>query len=344
MSYIYFTILSVFIFTLFLFDISKCQVSWKTSLETGYFNSTGDGFTGEEDIQIKLDGLLKYEYEKKKQNASAYVRVRPEIFGINERMRSVRLKAFGSYNYDFENWVGGLNITSQRHLFSGKNIDINYQSFLLVGDVAFELFENIPTYVSLGNAYHTLSADEQSLDLIFIDTKLNQVINSYLKLGYGMYGEKFSVGVIDRAFYTYKKEKNHGWRFGPKFSVNYLKGLILNFEYRFLLHGSRITHFPSYEHWLRVVAGKIIADDWSIFLLSDYYTRTFKLNNATFTQSKLLYTPMNLENRIYLKLAYEITSKTEFFLKSGYFSESLYKDNLSLKGWNVMVGIEVGSE
>lgn len=344
MNYIYFTILSVFILTLYLFDISKCQVSWKTSLETGYFNSTGDGLTGQKDIQIKLDGLLKYDYEKKKQNASAYLRVRPEMFGHNDRMRSVRLKAFGSYNYNFENLIGGINITSQRQLFSGKNIDINYQSFVLVSDISFEPFTNIPTNASLGYAYHTLSADEQSLDLIFVDTKLNQVINSYLTFGYGIYGEKFSVGAINRTFYTYKKDKNHGWRLGPKFSASYVKELILSFDYRFLLHGSRLTSFPSYEHWLRVVAGKIFAEEWSIFFLADYYTRKFKLNNPTLAESNLLYTPMNLENRIYLKLGYDIASTVEIFLKSGYFSESLYKDNLSLKGWNVMIGVEVESE
>jgi hypothetical protein len=53
---------------------------------------------------------------------------------------------------------------------------------------------------------------------------------------------------------------------------------------------------------------------------------------------------MNLENRVYIKLGYEINGSTEIFLKSGYFNENLYKNNLSFKGWNVMVGVEVGGE
>ncbi len=342
MKYFYSTICYTFFLTLIIFHISFCQVTWKTSLETGYYNSSGDGLTGQEDIQIKLEGQLRYDYELKKQNATAYLRVRPEMFGLNNRMSSMRLKAFGSYSYDFDNFVGGINITSQRHLFSGKNLKINYESFLLLSDVLFEIFNNTPVSASLGYAYHSLSAEEQSLDLIFFDTKLNQTINSYLTIGYGAYGEKFIVGGLIRGNYIPQKNKNSGWRFGPKVNLNYMRDFIFNFEYRFLLHTSQLTQFPSFEHWSRLVTGKIFGERWSVFLLADYYIRKFKTKNITSTENILLYTPMNLENRIYVKLGYEINKSTEIFIKSGYFNESLYKNNLSIKGWNGMIGVEVG--
>lgn len=342
MKYFYPTIYYTFFLTLIIFHISFCQVTWKTSLETGYYNSSGDGLTGQEDIQIKLDGQLRYDYERKKQNATAYLRVKPEMFGLKDQMRSMRLKAFGSYSYNFDNFVGGINITSQRHLFSGKYIEINYESFLLLGDASFEIFNNTPVNASLGYAYHSLSAEEQSLDLIFFDTKLNQSINSYLKIGYGAYGEKFLVGSLTRTNYILQKNKNSGWRLGPKVNLSYIKDFIFNFEYRFLLHGSRLTAFPSFEHWLRVVTGKIFGERWSVFLLADYYIRKFKTKDISFTENILLYTPMNLENRVYVKLGYEINQSTEIFFKSGYFNENLYKNNLSFKGWNGMIGVEVG--
>lgn len=342
MKYFYSTIYYTFFLTLIIFHISFCQVTWKTSLETGYYNSTGDGLTEQEDVQIKLEGQVKYNYQRKKQNASVHLRVRPELFGLKDQLRSMRFKAFGSYIYDFDNFVGGINITSQRHLFSGKNLEINYESFLLLGDVSFEIFNNTPAIASLGYAYHSLSAEEQSLDLIFLDAKLNRIINSYLQFSYGAYGEKFVVRGLTRINYILQKNKNSGWRLGPKVNLSYIRDFIFNFEYRFLLHGSQLTAFPSYEHWLRVVTGKIFGERWSVFLLADYYTRKFTIKNLTSTDNNLLYTPMNLENRIYLKLGYEINQSTEIFFKSGYFNESLYKNNLSFKGWNGMIGVEVG--
>ncbi|MDI6802832.1 MAG: hypothetical protein QME58_03170 [Bacteroidota bacterium] len=342
MKYFYPTLCYSFFLILIYSNASFCQVTWKTSLETGYYNSSGDGLTGQEDIQIKLEGQLRYDYERKKQNASAYLRVRPEMFGLKDQLRSMRLKAFGSYSYDFDNFVGGINITSQRHLFSGKYLEINYESFLLLGDASFELFNNTPANASIGYAYHSLSAEEQSLDLIFFDTKLNQAINSYLTIGYGGYGEKFLVGSLTRTNYILQKNKNSGWRLGPKVNLSYMRDFIFNFEYRFLLHGSQLTAFPSFEHWLRVVTGKIFGERWSVFLLTDYYLRKFKTKDITLTENILQYTPMNLENRVYVKLGYEINQSTEIFFKSGYFNESLYKNNLSIKGWNGMIGVEVG--
>jgi len=83
----------------------------------------------------------------------------------------------------------------------------------------------------------------------------------------------------------------------------------------------------------------MISGEWSVFLLADYYTRNFKTKNST--DNNLLYTPINLENRIYIKLGYELKNSFEIYLRSGYTNESLYKNNLSIKGWNIMVGIEV---
>ncbi len=339
-SKIYFTIF----FSLVFYHLSICQVTWRTSAETGYFHSSGDGLIGQEDVQIKLDGLIRYNYQRKKQNASVHLRVRPELFGLKDRVRSMRLKAFGSYSYDFDDFEGGINITSQRHLFSGKYLEISYESILLLGEASFNLFKNTPIIASLGYAYHSLSAEEQVLDLIFLDTKLSRIINSYLQFGYGAYGEKFVVSGLSRTNYILQKNKNSGWRLGPKIHLGYTRDFIFNFEYRFLLHGSQLTAFPSYEHWLRVVTGKIFNERWSVFLLADYYTRKFKTTNLALIENNLLYTPMNLENRIYVKLGYEINGSAEIFVKSGYFNENLYKDNLSFKGWSWTMGIEVRNE
>lgn len=340
MKNIYFIIIIlILIFTPQIFV--NCQLSWKTSVESGYLNSTGDNITGLDEVQIKLEGLLKYDYEKEKEIASVYFRIKPELFGFNNVVRSLRLKGFCSYSYDFDNFVGGINLTSQRHIFAGNNLKINYESFLLSSDFNFEIKNGTSATINLGYAYQRLSTDEQNNDIFFVDTRLNYEIDSNLKFSSGIYIEKFSIIAIDRTFYPYKKYSNIGWRLGPKLSLSFIKGIAANFEYSFLVHDSKLTLFPSYEHWVRVVMGKMISKNWSVFLLTDYYIRRFKLINPIYTESNLIYTPMNLENRIYIKIGFDISSTSEIFFKSGYFKENLYKNNMSFKGWNALIGFEI---
>jgi hypothetical protein len=122
-----------------------------------------------------------------------------------------------------------------------------------------------------------------------------------------------------------------------------LKDFVINFDYRFLIHNSQYTSYPSIENWLRLVAGKILSEKWSAFVLTDYYFRNFRTKGIAADNQGLLYTSTNFENRIYLKLGYDIADNIELYIKSGYFDENISVDKYSFEGLDISLGIEIGN-
>jgi len=182
--------------------------------------------------------------------------------------------------------------------------------------------------------------EKYKLDLFFADLKLISPVSSSIKFGYGFYFERFFIrNEIDRQNIL-TTNRNDGIRLGPQLNINYIRDFIINIDYRMLVHESDFIEYFSYEHWIRAVAGKIFFNYWSIFLLVDYNSYHFKKNEDYIEGITPLYTPLNLENRIYLKIAYELSNNFELYTKGGYFKDNLYEDTFSLEGWNALIGIE----
>jgi hypothetical protein len=174
------------------------------------------------------------------------------------------------------------------------------------------------------------------MDMILLDVEIVHRIFGNAGFGYGIYTEHF---VLSNSF---EDMKNEGWRIGPHINFNYLKSFLINFDYRFLFHLSEITKSPSYEHWIRFVAGKLLTEKWSVFFMTDYYFRKYTIGKNLNNPYISLYTPINEDNRIYLKLAYSLLDFLEAYVKTGYFRENLY-NNYSFDGWNFLVGLEIGN-
>jgi hypothetical protein len=120
--------------------------------------------------------------------------------------------------------------------------------------------------------------------------------------------------------------------------------MVISSDYRFLIHESKYTKNLSYEHWIRFVAGTIFLGEWSVFILADYYSRKFRLlGNPEFLINPL-YSPLNLENRVYLKISRILTENLEAYSKVGYFKDNLYENEFSIEGWNFLLGIELSLE
>ena len=162
-----------------------------------------------------------------------------------------------------------------------------------------------------------------------------------MKFGYGLYIERFFITNEVELHGINSNYENNGWRLGPQLSLNYLKEFIVNIDYKFLLQDSKFTKDFSFEHLIRVVAGKIFFTDWSTFLLVDYNILSLKKTSDYIEGVTPLYTPLNYENRVYLKIAYELSNNFEIFTKAGYFKDNLYENKFSLEGWNATIGIEI---
>ena len=178
--------------------------------------------------------------------------------------------------------------------------------------------------------------------MAFINTCAYNIISTSLKIGYGIYLERFFVsGNINQT--QNENNSNNGWRYGPQLKINYLKGFVTSLDYEFLLHNSQLTSSFSYENQLKIVAGKIFSEKWSAFVLVDYYFRNFKLKDPSNNYNALLYTTANYENRIYLKLGYDITESLTVYLKNGYLKENISNDKFSFEGINILLGLELGN-
>jgi|SRR5690554_6742391 len=330
------------IFTLLFSSNVFPQIEWRINSEAGLFKSSGYGILQEESFITRLDGFFKYFYEEDKRNLSLSLRVRPEYYGSTEPVNSIKAKIEGDYFQVENNFNWGINVSRQKNFLNDILFDFTYDVFSIVGDANWFYFGNSTLNTKAGYAYQTIEGNEKyKLDLFFADLKLITPVSSNFKLGYGFYAERFFIqNEINNEELI--KNENKGYRVGPQLNLNYIKDFIFNIDYRLLVHKSEFIKNFSYEHWIRAVAGKIFFDNWSAFLLVDYNTYYFKKAENYMEGITPLYTPLNLENRIYLKIAYEINETFEVYSKGGYFKDNLYEDTFSLEGWNALIGIEFG--
>jgi len=106
----------IIFFFFFLFSplVVHSQVDWRINGEAGLYNSSGDAVLESSGLITRLDSFLKYKYENENRNASIQLRLRPELYGANHSVSSIKIKADGDY-YQVENdlrW--GTNISVQR--------------------------------------------------------------------------------------------------------------------------------------------------------------------------------------------------------------------------------------
>jgi len=325
-------------------NLSFGQLSWKINLEAGSYSTSNSILKEKSDFSLRSEGDVKYNYETQSSKSFLQLKVRPEIFGISNKLYALKLKASGGFVQTYENYDWGVNFSAQNHSYSGESISANFTSYFLQTNISYPISNTSVLLPNAGYAYQNIDFNgRRSIDIIFMDLKLESSFNQYFRFGYGLYGEKFTLLNEQYLFNRSNENTNSGFRIGPQISVNYIRSLIISGEVRFLIHESKVTRYPSYEQLFRFVGGKILTEDLTLMLLIDFYTRNFTEKFSNRSESNLLYTPINLENRFYLKLSYDFDDSLELFSKVGYSKEYLYDRDLSLSGWNVSVGISLNN-
>jgi hypothetical protein len=332
------------IFVIISTSLINAQVNWNINSEGGCLNSKGSYFSKPRDLLFRTDGNLSYFYLTDDVSASVKFKVRPEFYGFRDNFRSLKFKASGGYNQKDENMNWGITLTGQKNFYQNNITDFNYSTFLLAVNSDWNEFGDYPISAQLGYAYQTASENiEQNLDLLFLEIKIFKTLFPNNSSGLGFYVERFTIDNKYLSKFTNSTSTNKGMRYGPQISFYYLENGIVSIEYRFLLHSSQVTQYPSYEHWIRFIAGKIFSEKWSIFLLADYYNRRFTLKQVHPVETFLIYNPLDNENKVNIKLAYEINNSFEVYLKSGYFKENFFDQQFNFEGWNMLLGIEIGN-
>jgi len=318
------------------------QFFWRINGEGGYYSAQGSQILDQGELVTRLNTDLKYMYEFKNSITSFDIKIRPELYGLDNHLQIIKLRGKGHYLYKARRYHWGIDLSAYHYLYSGQNLDLSFNNLIIETNLFWLRSPARLIQANLGYAFQsTHRFGDFKLNLLFMQMVLYRTISAYFRYGYGIYLEKFYITLELYNYLKYREICNSGWRTGPLLSLNYLRNFIVNMDYRFLLHYSDYTTYPSYEHYLRLMIGKIFYTRWSAFLVVDYYIPVFKRKTDIIEEVNVLYTPINLQNRIFLKLAYDVKENIEVYIRYGYFKESLYYYNDQFAGWSGLVGLEI---
>ncbi len=317
------------------------QFTLQGNLESGVYKSTGDFLSRENGLLFAVEGKLGYKLNEENTEASFELRARPEWYGLNKKLFSFKFRLNGELVRREKNLDWGVNVTRHLNRIAGGSVDIDYDIFAVQANANFYWIENMPFSAAIGYAYQNIaSSSPLNHDLILWEVKLNDIFSPFFRAGYGLYIEKFFVEGETIVNNTNINETNTGYRAGSELELNYLKDFVVNCQYRLLFLFSDDSKFTSNEHWIRLIAGKVLFKKISAFLLVDYFLRSIKEAEEP-GRINILYSPFNLENNISLKIGYEPSNNFELYLKSGYFrNDFVYKD-YTFEGWNFLFGIGI---
>ncbi len=310
------------------YNTLDAQISYYIGIESGYYRSNGS-FGVNDNILLRLNSQLKYIYKTEKSEAYIQLEANPQFYGISNSVSVVKLKADVSYAQKFNSFNWGIDLLKRNYFYSSETDHSVFDIYYLQSTFNWRMTESLPIQSIIGFAYQDIDNDiDQKADLIFLDNKLFHQFDLYSQFNYGFYIERYVITNVG---------KNTGWRLGPQIGFNHLKNFILKVDYRFLTHISNITTDFPYEHWLRLVTGKLLDDKWSFFLMADYNLRKI---NTELTNSKPAYSLIDSENHIYIKIAYELSPSAELSLRAGYFNENYLINDALLRGWHLTFGIK----
>jgi len=269
----------------------SAQLNFKLNLESGFYSDSLTKINNNIRLLNRLEGNAKYNYYHENTESSISVRLGSEFF--KNDTRSFKLKSVGSYIYSQKNVVWKANINFNRFAYNYDSSNSVFNNFTLIAGAELNYFEGCPLNFLIGfssqNVEYLNSID---FDLMFLDLTAVKPINNYSSIIYGIYIQNFASENKLRN----NSLKSFGWNFGPQVKINYLKNIVFNLDYKFLLYSSNNTEFPSYEHQIEIVGGVILEKKISVFFLTDLLIRKLTFHQNISEENYNLILPSKNEN------------------------------------------------
>ncbi len=318
----------------------QAQVSARIALEGGYYSTANSLSNSNESVEGRIDGRLDFRSQSKSNVTKVSMRVRPEIYGLENSLTSYKLKGLAYHQLSLsKNAIGvGIEGAMNRYSFSNRETTLDYFSIhtTFSRPVASQSFFSAKAgYTVRTNEYDS----NLEIDLVFINANYSVNVARRTILGAGIYVERFTSKFEPNAELENFSLSNKGYRFGPLLNFEYQDKMIIKLNYNLMLHLSDVTKNFSAEHFAQVVAAKSLKRNVTLMLLAEYYYGDLRFNEST-SFDKYLYFPSNNENEIYGKLVVDVSASTEVYLRTGYFNIDLQVENQSLSGWNMLFGIQ----
>ncbi len=316
---------------------ANAQFQMKVNLEAGYHFNLGDSIINKTNSIYRLSGILKYKTRKKNTAAKLLLKIRPEIF--NNQLGSVKINPEGTFFYFTGKtiWKSFLSIQHNQYYLNNKNS--SYNTFAFINGAQFNLTNSFPLDISFGYSYQNIKfGNSVNSDFLFLSGLTKNRIDNYFVWSYGLFIQNFTTKT--EIAKGNKNIKSTGWMYGPQVKLHYLKKIIFDAEYKFLLENSNFISYPSFEHQINLLAGFMLNKKISFFLLADLYIRRIILKNKTTESDPVFYSPTQNENQLFFKASYKFIRNASIYFKTGYFNENIFLNNIKIEGINFFIGFE----
>ncbi len=314
------------------------QLKYKLTGEGGIAQAATSVNNAQHFLLAGFEGQLKLAHSTRKYAWRLQTELQPEFFFQTVNITALVWNVKGQYFRKHRKFSWGIKTDYRLNRLMVDVLDLNYNVFLGGIQSAWFYRPGASIALNLEYAYRDVDASiENTLKAFLFSAKWLRLFTLSTKISAGIYGENFFIDGV--AAEGSNLRENNGWRFGPELTLDYKRKFVLNATYRLISHQSQILDEATFEHWIRLLFGKILSPKWSLFFLTDFYLRDNTVQADT--NPNLLYSPLSNQNRFYVKLDQELTRKTDVFLKIGYTSENLVYEELTFSGWRGTVGVEI---
>jgi hypothetical protein len=309
--------------------------TWRLACETGLYEEKK---FGRNDLFVRIEGQGLFEYRINAFTTAVQVRAIPSYYGTESNYGSFKLFGRVFIDYTKPAYTISCDAIKRRYNFESNNNDIYGDLQLLQLTLLMAKNHKISIGLLAGLGQENMDTIRHYVrDLWYAELELMHQLLKSLKISYGLFYEDFLVHRDETSFTGYLK--NAGLRFGPEIKMTYLAQLWMTLEYRYLKHISDLVTSTAYESNVRFFLGRALTKRVSLLLLIDYYYRQFHVNQASIQDINLLYAPMDMENRIYIKTVYRVSDHEELYARFGYGKENFRQHLFVLEGWRMIFGI-----
>ena len=310
------------------------QLRYLLNAEAGWSIARFSGNKAAVSPLLRFQGKLGVQQKKTRHFWQFSAQLRPEYY-LDAAIPSLnRLTFSGSYRRNYSRWRWQVAADADRRRLSFSPGPLRIASQSIGVDILWQHRPKTQFLVRLAYLdYHNQGLIENSLIGAQLTVGWQRLYGRTNRFLLNIMAEPFSIGQPGMA------AKNAGWRWGAGASFNHQQRWVLRGSYRWTWHTSDLTKSPSMEHLLSCLAGRIFLQHWTFLLLADYHFRNFTI--VPHAAPMLLYTTMDENRRIFVKLERDLTAGRQLYALFGYQREEFLGSLRPLAGWRFMLGLSI---
>lgn len=313
------------------------ELDLRLSGEAGLYRTQTSVQNSNANFISRFSGWLKLQESTTRSIWNLSLQLKPEFYQGDLSYSALKFISRGQFSQTKNNRQWGLGFDARKYSYFSMDRNSTFDFFKLEG--FFSTYFSKKFNFTVIPAYYYRDLTTQQLDAFSGEFNFGAHSGNKFNIGLGSYLENFRLSADLFPSFTAARQSNVGWRWGPEFTINYLKKVYFSLRYIFLWHHSEITISPSYEQYLRLFISRKIVKDWMVFFVVDYFWNDIRLQKGQ--NEALLYIPFENENHVDLKLEKLIQKNLFLSGRIGYFKDNYILPEFSVEGWQALLGLEL---